>query len=243
MSELFFFIYEYKGDTKPYYRKDDIIYNYQCEQVKSEEICSRILNNPDIIYYDFDDICCNISSIPMFVNIIYNDDDDFQSTYAIFCAKNNRKLKILTFEDLDYNIDEYIPYEYLPLYPLLSCTKRLKPFNNDFIYTENRIEIGEYNVFIKHINVEPYSRPLINPNTGFPEYILFHGLQVRFINFARFRKMLKDKKIYRYFIDESVQKWAKPPNSLFIVFGTNGVTYILNAFHNTETNKISRPKK
>lgn len=245
MSELLFFIYTYKGDTKSYYRQDDIIYDYQIEIVKSEELQTQILDDSSIQYYLFKDIVDNIESLPMVVNIIYTDDDNFQSTHAIFSITNNNKLRIITVEDLQFDIDNYVPYESFLLYPLPS-PRKFPTFNvflmDRLINAENRAEIREFNFEVEHIKIASYSKPIIDLKTGLPEYILYHGLHVKFIEFVKFQKMLEKKKIYYYFIDNDIQKWAKSPNKLFLVFGVNGITYLLNARYNNKKNIIHPPK-
>ncbi len=245
MSELLFFIYTYKGNTKSYYRQDDIIYDYQIEVVKSEELQSQILDDSSIVYYLFKDIVNSIESIPMVVNIIYTDDENFQSTHAIFSVTNNNKLRIITIEDLQFDIDNYVPYESFLLSPLPS-PRKFSNFNLFLIdrlaNAENRAEIRELDFEIEHIKITPYSKPMINSKTGLPEYILYQGLHVKFIEFVKFQKMLEKKKIYYYFIDNDIQKWAKSPNKLFLVFGINGITYLLNVRYNKKKNIIYPPK-
>lgn len=244
MSELFFFTYTYKGVIKPYYKKDNKISDL-LGTFASEEIRDSILNDSSIKYYLFDDIINNIESVPLVVNIIYTDADNFHSTYAIFSTTNNSKLKIITLEDLQFDIDEYIPHEIITLNSLprkyLPLDWSLAAALNDDI----RLSIGEMtdniSFRIEHIKISPYSDVKINPKTGLPEYILHYGLHVKFMEFNEFQKMLEKKRVYRYFIDDDIQKWAKESNKILFVFGINGITYLLNAQYDKEKDMISPP--
>lgn len=242
MSELEFFIYTDKGITLPYYRLGDIIYDRQNLKIKSDELSAKILNDMSIQYYSNNSIMSKVESAALFVNIIYDDEEEnFHSTYVIF-SSTDHKLRIITFEDIPYDIDDYRPYEFIAL----SNPKKLLPLNEILLRPlSRRIDISDIidstGLRLKQYQIEPLNKPRIDSKTGFPNYVLFHDLRVTFITYKEFQKMRKKKEIHRFFVEKEVQVYAKPPNSLFIVFGINGMTYLLNAYHNTEKNTIHAP--
>jgi hypothetical protein len=232
------------GDTKPYYRQDDIIYDHHNEKINSRELQNKILNDLNVKYYDFNDIINYIDSIPVFVNIMYTDDVDFQSTYAIFSTDDDEEeLIIITMEDLNFDLESYIPYEcFLLSHPSFLDLPGFDVMLSDSLTnSENRVEISECPLEITHMTISPIFKATINPKTGFPHYILYHGLHVKLMEFQEFFDMYQKKKIYNYCIDNEIQKWNKYPNKLFIVFGTNGITYLLNAQYNKKKNMIYPP--
>lgn len=248
MSELSFFMFNFKGNTRPYYRHKYKIYDHLNQEVRSEELKTRIFDNHDIKYYRFSEILNNIESLPIVVNLIYMDDQNFHSIYAILSSTTNYSLKVLSLEDLHHSLDDYVPYENFLLYPFPS-TSQLPPFNVFFstaLKRQNRTRIKEVaiesNLEIEHILMLPYSKYSIDPVTGLPKYILIHGLRVGFLEFKEFKKMLQNKKIYRFIIDDHIQQWSKSPNTLITVFGINGITYLLNANYDREKNMIYPPK-
>lgn len=248
MSELLFFIFNYKADTKPYYRREDKIYDYLNQEVKSEDLRARILDNPDVKYYRFNHILEHVESLPIVTNLIYMDDENFHSTYVVLSTTNNYTLKVLTLEELQFNLNDYVPYETFLLYPFPSPSQH-PPFNvflSSALRNQNKpslIELShDSNLDVIHIPISPEIKPQIDSKTGFPRYILIHNLRVGFINYTEFKKMLRAKKVDRYIIDESVQQWSKAPNTLITVFGINGITYLVNAYHDKEKNLIHPPK-
>ena len=239
-----FFIYNDKGTTLPYYRLDDTIYDHHNVKIKSEELSDKIKEDMSVQYYSNVAIMSKVESAALFVNIIFDDEEEnFHSTHVILSSYHD-KIRIITFEDLPYDILDYVPYEFLAL----ANAKKLPPLNeallrplsqrngNNIDDISNRTQLR-----LKHYQVQPSNKPRLNPKTGFPNYVLFHDLRVPFITYKEFIHMRKNKRIYRFFVEKEVQVFAKPPNSLFIVFGINGVTYLLNAYHNKEKNTIHRP--
>jgi hypothetical protein len=244
MSELEFLIYTDKGMTLPYYRLDDTIYDHHLK-IKSEDFSSKIRNDINIQYYSNTSIMSKIESAALFVNIIYDDEDEnFHSTYVILSSTEN-KLRIIIFEDLIYAIDDYVPYEFVALN---NNNKKFPPLNENLLRPLSRRNgtdisdiIDSTGLRLKYYQIEPSKKPRIDSKTGFPSYVLFYDLRVTFITYKEFKSMRKNKEIYRFFVEKEVQVYAKPPNILFIVFGINGMTYLLNAYHNKEKNTIHAP--
>ena len=244
MSETEFFIYTDKGVTLPYYRINDTIYNHHNIKIKSDELSNKIIANVDIQYYSNDVIMNKVGSAALFVNIIYDDDDDFHSTYAILSSYGDSKFRIITFEDLPFNIFDYVPYDFVAL----DNINDLPPLNEDLLRPLSRRNGYDMNdisdtsgLRLKYYKVEPCNKPRMNLKTGFPDYVLYQDLRVTFITYKQFNNMRKTKRVYRFFVEKEVQDFAKPPNSLFIVLGTNGITYLLNAYYNKEKNTIHKP--
>jgi hypothetical protein len=81
-----------------------------------------------------------------------------------------------------------------------------------------------------------------------PEYIIINGLRVNFIPFTQIVGMLQRNEIERYTIDPLLQPWASIPSTsgaspgtlyrIFTFFGKNGVTYLVKAKYNSQTNQI-----
>lgn len=248
MSGLLFFIFNYKGYTKPYYRNNDKIYNHLNEEIKSEDIKARIFDSKDVKYYQLSDINDNIESLPIVVNLIYDNNENFHSTYAILSTTESYLLKVLPLEELLYPLKDYTPYELITLCPFPSLSK-LSPFNV-VLFKElggdikNKISEHAYNTNLTliYIPISPKFEPTIDFNTGLPKYILIHNLRVGFIGLQQFKKMQQQHQIYQCIIDNEIQKWTKTPNTIITVFGFNGITYLLNAYYDKEKNMIHPPK-
>lgn len=248
MSELLFFMFNYKGNTKPYYRQNDKILDYFNQEITSQDIIARILDSDAVKYFRFNEILKNIESVPIVTNLIYMDDVNFHSTHVILSTTNTYSLKVLVLEDLQAELSDYVPYDTFLLYPFPSPNIH-HPFNVFLLSSLKRqnkprlVQLAnESNLRVEQITVQPDIGPRIDPKTGFPEFVLIHGLRVGFIRFSEFKRMYRAKKIFRYMIDENVQKLAQNPNTFITVFGVNGITYLLNAFYDKEKNLIHPPK-
>ena len=74
-----------------------------------------------------------------------------------------------------------------------------------------------------------------------PEYLVINGLRANFVPFQQIGQMLSNNQIERYIIDPLLQPWAGPPGTeyrIFTFFGKNGVTYLVKARYNSQTNQI-----
>ena len=245
MPDTFFFMFNYKGNTKPYYRLENKIYDHFNQEVESEDLKARIFDNHDINYYRLPDIIDVISSIPIVVNLVYFDDTNFQSTYVLLSTESS-SLRVLFLEEIEYPLNDYIPYDIFSLYHFPSSSK-LPPFNTFFLAVlrkSNKHTIKELaNKFHLEIVLFPLNfDPPLDPKTGLPTYVLIHNLRVTFIDFEEFNQMLQSNKIYRCIIDDDVQRWAKNYNTIITIFGINGITYLLNGQCNKESGIIYPPK-
>ena len=74
-----------------------------------------------------------------------------------------------------------------------------------------------------------------------PQYLVINGLRVNFVPFEQIGQMLSQNQIERYIIDPLLQPFAGPPGTeyrIFTFFGKNGVTYLVRAKYNPQTNQI-----
>lgn len=74
-----------------------------------------------------------------------------------------------------------------------------------------------------------------------PEYLVINGLRVNFVPFAQIASMLSQNQIERYIIDPLLQPFAGSPGTpyrIFTFFGKNGITYLVKARYDTQTNQI-----
>ena len=73
-----------------------------------------------------------------------------------------------------------------------------------------------------------------------PEFLIINGLRASFISFNQ----LSSIQIERYIIDPMLQPWAGAPgtrNRIVTIFGRNGITYLVKALHNPQSNQIFPP--
>ena len=77
-----------------------------------------------------------------------------------------------------------------------------------------------------------------------PEYLIVNGLRVSFIPFQQISQMLSQNQIERYILDPMLQPWVGPPNSpnrIVTMFGKNGITYLIKARYDPQSNQIYPP--
>lgn len=74
-----------------------------------------------------------------------------------------------------------------------------------------------------------------------PEYLIINGLRANFVSVQRIGEMLSQNQIERHIIDPLLQTWAGPPGTSYRIFtflGKNGVSYLVRARYNAQTNQI-----
>lgn len=74
-----------------------------------------------------------------------------------------------------------------------------------------------------------------------PEFLIINGIRANFVPFQVIGTMLQNNQIERYIIDPLLQPWAGSPGTeyrIFTFFGKNGVTYLVKARYNSQTNEI-----
>lgn len=89
---------------------------------------------------------------------------------------------------------------------------------------------------------EAYNRG--GPPFEFPDHLIINGLRVDFVPFQQIANKLSQNQIERYIIEPSLQSLAgRPgtPNRIFTMFGRNGMTYLVKAMYNPQTNQIFPP--
>ena len=77
-----------------------------------------------------------------------------------------------------------------------------------------------------------------------PEFLIVAGVRANFIPFDQITNMLQRNQIERYIIDPVLQPWAGPPgapNKIITMFGRNGLTYLVKARYDQQTNQIFPP--
>lgn len=91
------------------------------------------------------------------------------------------------------------------------------------------------------MSYETLSRQLYGLPVIIPEFLVINGLRVNFIPFETIAKMISKNEIERWIIDPLLQPFAGPPGTnyrIFTFFGKNGITYLVKARYNTQTNQI-----
>jgi hypothetical protein len=84
-----------------------------------------------------------------------------------------------------------------------------------------------------------------------PPFLIINGIRSNFIPFQEVAEMLQTNQIERYTIDPILQPWAGVPpvsgvfpgtsNRIITMFGKNGITYLVKARYDPQTNQISPP--
>jgi hypothetical protein len=97
-----------------------------------------------------------------------------------------------------------------------------------------------YETLIKRL----YGMPVV-----LPKFLIINGVRSDFVPVEDMANMLSQNQIERYIIDPLLQPWAgappaggTPPRAeyrIFTFFGKNGMTYLVRAKYNPETNQIS----
>ena len=95
-----------------------------------------------------------------------------------------------------------------------------------------------------HDSYETLTKQLYGIPVKLPEYLIINGIRSNFVPFQDIANMLSQNQIERYIIDPILQPWAGPPgttNNILTMFGKNGITYLVKARYNSQTNQIFAP--
>jgi hypothetical protein len=117
--------------------------------------------------------------------------------------------------------------------------------------TERSIEPNCQNLLVDNLFRESYEtllKQLYGIPVQLPEYLVINGLRANFVPFEQIGQMLSTNQIERYIIDPLLQPWAGIPPAggaspgteyrIFTFFGKNGITYLVRAKYNSQTNQI-----
>ena len=82
-----------------------------------------------------------------------------------------------------------------------------------------------------------------------PKFLILNDLKVDFIPFEEASQMLSQNKINKFIIEPMLQPWAGPPSisieklptRIITMFGTNGMTYLVKAKYDQNSNQIFSP--
>jgi hypothetical protein len=77
-----------------------------------------------------------------------------------------------------------------------------------------------------------------------PDFLIINGIRVNFASYQQIIQMLSHNQIEHFVLDPLLQPWAGPPDSLnriLILFGRNGLTHLVKARYDLQTNQIFPP--
>ena len=93
-----------------------------------------------------------------------------------------------------------------------------------------------------HDSYDVLLRQLYGPGpVSLPQFLVINGIRANFISFEQITTMLERNEIERYIIDPLLQPWTGAPPTeyrIFTFFGKNGMTYLVRARYNAQTNQI-----
>jgi len=84
---------------------------------------------------------------------------------------------------------------------------------------------------------ETLLRQLYNLPITIPEFLILNGLKINFIPFSEVGTI----QIERYIIEPLLQPWAGPTNRIIMIFGNNGMTYLVKVQYDPVSNQIFPP--
>lgn len=99
---------------------------------------------------------------------------------------------------------------------------------------------------LHQLSYETLVKQLYGIPVGLPDFLILNGLKVKFIPFSQ----LNTIQIERYIIEPLLQPWAGPPleksgntpvNRILTIFGKNGMTYVVKALYDPNSNQIYSP--
>jgi hypothetical protein len=128
--------------------------------------------------------------------------------------------------------------------PVQEDRRQQSPINGNIIPSESvsADEISKLREF--HLSYETLIKQLYSIPVQLPEYLIINALRANFVPFQQIAQMLSQNQIENFYLDPLLQPWAGPPNSInriLTMFGRNGITYLVKARYNHETNQVFSP--
>ena len=110
---------------------------------------------------------------------------------------------------------------------------------------EVRSSFELFNISYEMLLKRLYNLPIIEP-----EYLIINNIvllhnnntsRINFTSFQEISQMLVANQIERYVIDPLLQPFTNPPNKVLTMYGKNGVTYLVKARYDQNSNQIMPP--
>ena len=127
-----------------------------------------------------------------------------------------------------------------------NAMERVRTFLQETSVPERELKSPQADKQLHELSYETLVKQLYGLPVVIPEFLILNGLKVNFIPFSE----LSSIQIDRYIIEPLLQPWAGPPGSssndelpyrIITIFGKNGMTYLVKAKYDQNSNQIFPP--